>query len=67
MNLSGTLDQDPKVQERWRGAHREGCRRRVSGGATVNGGIDLVILELREDDDGVPLDAVKTMARRCPR
>jgi hypothetical protein len=26
-----------------------------------------VILELREDDDGVPLDAVKTMARRCPR
>jgi hypothetical protein len=37
MNLSGTLDQDPKVQERWRGAHREGCQRRVSGGATVNG------------------------------
>jgi hypothetical protein len=23
MNLSGTLDRDPKVQERWRGAHRD--------------------------------------------
>jgi hypothetical protein len=45
-------------------AHRERSRRRGPVDLEVDGEVATAVIQTREGDDGVPLDAPETMARR---